>query len=64
MSRFGSTAVALLLSYWVGGLACRWLILGAFALDRHTVVVMVVVPLVQTTTLAIWRRLFTGRSAR
>lgn len=61
MPGFGSTAVALLLSYWVGVLTCRWLVLHAFALDRHTIVIMVVVPLVQAAALAAWRRLTRGR---
>jgi hypothetical protein len=64
MSVFRWPVVTLLLSYCLGLLACRWLILQDFALDRATIAAMVAVPLVQAAALAGWRRLFSGRAPR
>ncbi len=64
MSVLRSPLMALLLSYALGVLACRWLIFHAFALDRPTIAAMLAVPLVQAAALAGWRRLFRGRSER
>jgi len=64
MSRLRSPALTLLLTYCFGVLACRWLVLHAFALDGPTATAMVAVPVVQAAALAGWRRLFNGRSPR
>jgi hypothetical protein len=48
--------ITLLLTYGIGVLACRWLVLGAFALDGPTLAAMVAIPIVQTAVLLAWRR--------
>jgi hypothetical protein len=54
----------LVVTYAVGVLACRWLVLGAFAVDTSVVVAIVAVPVVQGVAIAAWRRLRSGRRSR
>ncbi len=60
-SGFLLTTLTLVLTYAIGVLACRWLILGAFAPDTAVVVAIVAVPAVQATAIAAWRRLRSKR---
>lgn len=61
MAAFRSLVVTLLLTYGLGVLASRWLVLRAFALDGPTVFAIVAVPVVQAGVLAGWRRWSAGR---
>ena len=64
MISFRALCVVLLVTYVAGVLACRWLVYGAFAIDRPTIAAMLIVPVVQALVLVGWRRLSTRRSAR
>jgi len=64
MSVFRRPVVALLVSYCLGVLACRWLIFGDLTLDAPTAAAIVTVPLVQAATMAAWRRFVGGRAPR
>jgi hypothetical protein len=53
--------LTLLLTYALGVLASRWLVLRAFALDAPTIAAMAAVPVVQAAVLLAWRRWSAGR---
>lgn len=50
--------LTLVVSYGVGVLAVRWLILHAFALDGAAIVALVAVPVAQAVVLIGWRRVW------